>query len=851
MIFLEPEVFDVDGLRVYVLEDSSAPAVSVYSMVSTGSGDESDEEAGFSHFVEHMLFKGTPSRSAVEMGREILRFGGDINGFTSYDLTCYTISVDRSGLETALCIHGDAMAHSLFEGEEVDSERTVILEEVKLTESSPRGVLYKEMARRTFPSHPYGRPVIGYEHTVGGVDRETLYGYYRKHYVRENAAVIVVGDACCGEVVSLVRRYFADLPRGGVEMECRRAEAVFGEAGAFEMKMPTAGLAYVEMAFPGVALAHDDCPALAMLAAVLGRGASSRLQRAIRHTSLAYTVSMNEMALRDGGVVVVSAVCRPEAKEKVVEAVSAEVERLVKEGLPAAELERARSMLLAEWTYERETFPDRAAEVADQVACGCVGKEKELVERIRRMEEAEVLRVAAEYLAPHKVITGAVMPREWAAVEVPAVDVPPLPESPRFPRVSAALKGEGLEHYAATRCGMKCVLRRDESVPMVAGRLMLPAGSVRDGERCVSAVMTAHMLVRGAGGRDYMETVFVMESSGIDVSVEASTDYMSIRFESPPDAVGTALAMLRDMVVEPTFPEEEFEKVRRERISAVGREKDSLFSFMRRALSRALWEGHPYAAPPSGEEDVLEGLSLEEVKAFHASFYDLSKGILSVVGEIDPEAVFNVADDLFGGAAASRIAGDVARWEPLNECREVVFEKHWPAAVVTIAWRTPAFVEESFFPLKVLATVLGNPFDSRIWNTVREERGLAYSTGASYRAGMYGGTFSVFAGVDAANLDMVGGMLLEEVERVRREGVTEEEVAAAVSHLRGNHNLHLQGPSGVADLAAVYEFSGRGHDFIRTYGEHIAAVTPEAVQRAAEEFLDTEKFLRLHIRPAG
>jgi zinc protease len=294
------------------------------------------------------------------------------------------------------------------------------------------------------------------------------------------------------------------------------------------------------------------------------------------------------------------------------------------------------------------------------------------------------------------------------------------------------------------------------------------------------------------------------------------------------------------------------ERTRREMVMRVRREQDSMMSYLARVGARALWGDHPYGRLPSGEEENLLGLSLEDVRDFHRRFYGAGRLVISVAGDIDPEEAAAKVESAFGGLAAPESPEvDLPRYVPISSPLARDERKPWPAAAVALAWRAPAITSRDLFPLQILSTVMGNPFGSRVWKTIREERGLAYTTGATYYPRALGGAFLLYAGVAARNIPLVADLLLDEVRKVKSAPITEEELRDAKTYLAGSYRRSHQGCAQIADFLAFYESCGLGYEFDAGYVDRVQSVTAEDVMRAAVEHLDEENFLTLTIRPSG
>ncbi len=851
--FLEPECRDVDGLGILVLPDNSFPVVAVYSLAYIGSANETDPEAGISHFVEHLLFKGTPQRPVGRIGYEIMRAGGEVNGFTTHDYTGYTIAIESSRLDLALDIHGDAMAHSAFDPAEIEKERTVILEEVKLGETSPGMILRKKIFRRIYPDHSYGRPVIGSRKTVGNASREMLVGYYRKNYCRENMAVVVVGDVKTENVVAGIEKYFSAVPHG--ESAPSPGEPAPGPGDSF-VERRNVNDTYVRMAMSGVGLSHPDYPALSVLGIVLGEGQCGRLFRRVQYPGIANSIGFHTSPMKNAGLMVLSATCQLSRAVELEDVVAGEFENLRKEPPNNAELDRAKKTITAYSVYDRDTFSERAVYQSHFAALASPDFDRAYLEAIEEMTRERLLEAAQKYFNLESAITGKITPKKTLKkIESPDAGSLPGDWSVTRPTLkTSAAPGwdtDGKVKRIVLENGAVILYQENRQLPLIACNAFFRAGSsLEDTSSNGLASLTQRLFLKGAAGRSIDETSALLESLGIDMGGYTRPDDACLCFETLPEELDTALVLLRDAVSSPNLDGTEMERIRKDMIAQVRHEQDDMFSYIARTGTKALWGKHPYACPPSGREETLTQITLQDVRDFHDRFYRPDRLVVSIVGDLDPEEASAKASSVFGKMTGTGSKDDhLSKYVPIDTPMILNEKKSWPAAIVSLSWRCASLLDEDCIPLRVLSAVLGNPFGSRIWTAIREERGLAYSTGAGYSPGILGGAFSLYAGVNARKIPLVRELLIKELELIRTSPADEKELNDAKMFLTGAHKLHHQSAPQMANHLGFYEICGLGYEFDAEYVDRVTAVTIEDLMRVAKDHLHPDNFLTMIVSP--
>jgi len=345
-----------NGLEVMMRESHGAPVISLQLWVGVGSADERPDEAGLAHVLEHMLFKGTENRPVGEVARDVERAGGYINAWTSHDETVYHVTIASRYAREGLDVLVDAAKNSLFDADALDSELKVIIEEVKMGNDSPSRAVTENLFEAMFGDHPYGRPVIGFEKTIKSFNRRKVVGFHRRWYVPKNMIFVVVGDFDTEGMYAEIEAAFGDgWPTGSPRRRLRPERPVATRPQARVEIKAVSEVSYA-IGFPIPGLEHEDVPALDLLAAVLGQGASSRLETVVRREKgLATDVRTISFTPRDRGVFAVFASTAPHRLVPMNTEIFKQLMRVIRDPLSPREVEKARALLLSDSTYSEET----------------------------------------------------------------------------------------------------------------------------------------------------------------------------------------------------------------------------------------------------------------------------------------------------------------------------------------------------------------------------------------------------------------------------------------------------------------------------------------------------------------
>ena len=409
-----------NGLEVLLYPSFDAPVASFWVFYRVGSRNELPGITGVSHWVEHMMFKGTPNVGSGELMLRVNRNGGELNAFTSYDYTAYhqTLPADRIGL--AVGLEADRMVNLLIDPAETESERTVILSERQGAFNNPSYVLWDETLATAFRAHSYREFVIGSEHDLKTMSREDLYGYYRRFYAPNNAVVVVSGAFDADAMQAEIERAFGSIPASdGIDQRAVVEPPQIAER-TVELLHP-APAPEVLMGFHVPGAGHADTHALELLAAVLsgagGRmGKSSRLPRALVATGRARSANANYLRGIDPFLFLLSATGLPDGEAHELDRLLMEQLALIKDqGITAAELDRARKQLITSFHYGSESVSEQAHGIGDAAMYGKPEDFFSYPDDIAAVTLKDVQRVVAEYFRPSNRTVGYLVPTEPAS----------------------------------------------------------------------------------------------------------------------------------------------------------------------------------------------------------------------------------------------------------------------------------------------------------------------------------------------------------------------------------------------------------------------------------------------------
>ena len=408
--FVERTTLD-NGLTIVTEKVESVKSVSVGIWAKTGSRNETDEQAGVTHFLEHMLFKGTENRSSYDIALSMESVGGYLNAFTSSEYTCYYSRCLNTQLEQALDVLSDMVLYPSFPEEEIEKEKNVVIEEMKMYRDSPADYLFENFSSQVFDGHPLGRPVIGFEDTVSGFERQDLYDYMADRYQPDNLLISVAGNMDHKDVVRLVKKFFADV-------EAKEGDDHDPKLTDYKTEQQTLQKAieqtHLVVGKRGLNYDHPDKYKFLLTNTILGGGMSSRLHQNVREQyGYCYTISSFNQSYKDTGLYGVYVGTDKDYVDHVEELIFKELYRLRDEPVPQKELDEAKAQLKGKLLLSLESMSNRMRRLAkSQIYFDRFITLDELISNIDAVQADEIQEFSAGFFEKSQYSKAILLPEE-------------------------------------------------------------------------------------------------------------------------------------------------------------------------------------------------------------------------------------------------------------------------------------------------------------------------------------------------------------------------------------------------------------------------------------------------------
>jgi len=852
-----------NGLQVLLLESRPAPVATFWVWYRVGSRNERPGITGISHWVEHLLFKGTPTHPKGTLTRYIDRLGGRWNAFTWKDYTAYHEVMPAEHLAVAVELEADRMANTIFDSGEIESERTVIISEREGSENFPSYLLREEVDAAAHKIHPYRIPVIGWKDDLRAITRDDLYHHYRTYYHPNNAIAVAVGAFDADRTLELIRTAFSPIPPGPAVPAVRGREPAQEGERRLTLQRPGGATAYLHLAYHVPEASHPDLAALLVIDGLLsgfksivpfdaaGGGRSSRLYRALVETQLASDVTTSLIPAVDPTLFRVVATARAGGDVRAIEERTlAELERLAREPVGAAELAKVKKQAKAQFIFAQDGVYRTALALGAFAAVDGVEAFPMLLERIDRVTAADVSAAAARYFAARNRTVGWYLPEPGGSAS-PAIHAAHHPGTFHYtPDAQKEGARPGAPEVAVTpetvtrselHNGLLVLAHEQPTTGMVAVHGYVKAGAMFDGARPGLARFTAALLQRGTKTRSSQEIAETLEGMGASLAVFSNMEVVALALRVLREDAREAMAIVGDLLMQPTFPAEEVEKVRGELLTGLRIGAQDTRVVAERAWRRLMYPtGHPYAQMVDGEEAVVEGLGRDDLVRFHAERYRPEASILAAVGDLPPGEVLDVTAQVFAswrrqGAWALPHLPPVL--QPTSPRRGEARLGGKIQSDIVLGVPGLSRTDPAYYDVMIANLILGQiGMMGRLGDSVRERQGMAYYAYSDIRAGLLAGPWWVRAGVNPQNETRAIESILEEVRTFQETGPTDEELGDARNFLIGSLALRLETNGGIAQTLADMELFGLGLDYLVRFPGIIRALTRDGIIGGARRF---------------
>lgn len=854
-----------NGLKVLLFPDQSKPTITVNITYMVGSRHEGYGETGMAHLLEHLVFKGTPNHPDIP--QELTEHGARPNGTTWYDRTNYfeTFNATDENLNWALDMEADRMVNSFIAKEDLDSEMTVVRNEYERGENFPSSVLMKRVMSAAFQWHNYGKTTIGARSDLENVPIERLQAFYRKYYQPDNAILTVAGKIDEAKTIELVNKYFGKIPRPERKLIPTYTKEPTQDGEKLVTLKRVGDVQSVAVVYHTPPGSHSDYPAVSVIEELLTNEPGGRLYKALVEPKLASSQWGFAPGLKEGGFIYLNADVRKENDiDKARETMLATLDDIIENPPTEEEVERAKSRILKNWNLAYNNSSRVGLTMSEAIAAGDWRLFFLFRDRIEQVSVEDVVRVAEKYFIPSNRTIGMFIPEQN----------PVRAEIPDAPNVSTLVAGytgneeiaigeefdpspENIESRTETGqydSGIEyALLRKENRGDAVVANMRIRYGTPQSLLGKTSAAeFTARMIDKGTPDMNRQQIQDKLDALEARVNFYGGQSGATVRIETTNKNLGEVIDLAAEILKNPAFDEEEFEKLKEEQLAAIEENLSDPQALANNKFTRLLTpydkDDVRYVRTMEEEIEDIQELTLEDIKSFYNKFYGANEATISVVGDFDKEAIHAKLENHFGDwesdASYKRIANPYIAITPTDE------EINTPDKANSMFFAgMPVKVNDShedYAAMTIGNYMLGGGFlNSRLATRIRQNEGLSYGVGSWFYGSSQddGGGFGAYAISAPENTAKVKEAFIDEINKMINEGFTEEELEAAKSGWLQSQMVNRSSDSRLTGSLNNNLRLDRTMMWSKELEEKVANLTVEEVNAAMKNHIDPSKMV--------
>lgn len=854
-----------NGLNVILVQSHKAPVVSVQMWVRTGSADEGKKEEGISHFIEHLVFKGTEKFKVGEIASRVEGSGGELNAYTSFDQTVFYVTISKNFSDVALESISQMMGFPLFDPTEIDNEREVVIEEIKRGQDSLGRSASQLLFSKAYKGHPYSIPVIGYDKNVRSWSPKKLREYFHSRYAPRNMFLVVSGDFEKAQMKFEVQKYFGTFVDYKIKSVKRPKVPklplgkVFVQKAAFEQS-----IGY--MAWPVPDLKHKDMPALDVLSLILGQGDSSRLvQKARIENVLCNSIGSGVFSPNQPGLFMISTNFLPAKLGQLLATTKDVLRDLLEKGVSAQEVQKAIINLESEKLYAAETVDGWARQVGSAEFSLRDPKAYEKYTRlISKVTPKDVLRVARKYLSASPLITAvtkeetAVVSKQFAKFNkdyskvmknAAKAKVKPTPVK-KLKITKARVKasdGIVIENWN----GVRVLLAPMEQTEVVSARLVTLGGS-RLGDREIPGAteLLGRTLACQTNSRSEAELSAQVDGLASGISAVAGRNSVGISVEGIAGFQKSLAEIFFDVASDSKFTDDLIEREKSVMIEQIKAKADNPAQVCLRQFSKMIYGDHPYGQDMLGTPESLSKLTASGTQKLWQQHLKDKNTTLILAGALDLKQWKEQFDKQLAGkiSKGSRFAEklSVQKLDRSVSHKEVAKKEQ---AHLVCGFPGLTLNDPRRYALELIQSILAGQ-GGRLFVELRDKNSLAYSVSPIKAEGIEAGYFGAYIGCSPEKAEKALQMMRAEFNKLKETLVSPAELERAKRYIIGRHDIDLQRTSSISSAVIYNDIYGLDLNEPFKAAEKYGPITAEQIRQVAQDIFSQPEVVSL-VSPAA
>lgn len=843
-------------LKVILIPSHKSPVVSVQMWVKTGSADEKKGEEGISHFIEHLVFKGTQKFKVGEIASLVEASGGELNAYTSFDQTVFYVTISKTFQDVALDVVSQMMGHPTFDQGETDSEREVVCEEIKMGQDSPGRQSSQLLFSSVYKKHAYGVPVIGYEKNVRSWPVKKLKSFYQSRYVPSNMCLIISGDFEEKEMRTNVQTYFSSFKPYPLKKIKRVAEPQKSLKVTFKTQTKDLKESNFNLAFPAPAIKHKDVPALDVMAMVLGQGETSRLFSKLRlESSLVSSISSYSYTPQDPGLLALSFKVLEQDPKIAFEGIFSEIERIKKEEVSWEEIRKSIINISSEQFYSIETVDGIASKIgSSQFYMNDSLAHEKYLRHIQKITPKDVLRVAKKYLNPKSACYSVLGPKtekemlivlknahkNWLDLIESQKKIKTLKAKnkplkiPKIVFKDIKKTEKSAIEVLTTPQGTRIIFEKSLEIPTVSARLLLGGGArIESPDKMGLSELLGRSWLGATKSKSESQILKMIEESAAGLSpfsgkntVGFSLDYMKPFEEKIVD-------LTQELFLEPEFVPGIIDRERQAMQRQIQAKEDQPSYLCGKQFVKNMFPNHPVSYDQLGTIETTNNIAAADLTNYLKKIRSSKNMLAVIVGDFNQKIWMECIENLEKHFSREPRLLNKVDYKKSEKNEYFFTEKNKEQSHVIVGWQGLNIADRDRYVLHVIQAIMAGQ-GGRLFVELRDKNSLAYSVSPIRMESLECGYFGGYIACSPDKVDKSLKMFHEEFEKIRKTTVPSAELERAKRYLIGQNDIGLQRKSSLCNTIAFDDFYGNDFNESLHIDKVYNEITAKDVQRVAE-----------------
>lgn len=837
-----------NGLTVYVLKDDRFPLVSTRLYVHAGSAYETPKEAGISHLLEHMVFKGTDERPKGAVARDVEAAGGYLNAATSFDYTVYLTDLPAAHWQLGMDVVKDMAFHATLDPAELASEKEVVLSELQRGEDSPGSRIFKVLQASALKGTPYERPIIGYPDTIRAITVEDMRAYIAKYYQPQSMLLVVVGNVEPAAVLDEAQKLFGSLPNtADITPRTPLDPQLLGHGPIVTVQPGPWNKVYLGAAFPVPGDRDVRSVPLDVLAYLLGGDATSYLYQKYKYEKqLVDSIDVGNYSFERVGMLYVTAELDADKVETFWKEFTADMASLKADRFSDEALARARLNLEDGIQRTKETLSGLASWKGRlQFFLGGEQGEENLLTELRNVDHAQLQYALDTWVMPERLSVAVLPPKDATLPDLAAILAAAWPRRDAQVAAAAAAAKTGVETVDLGH-GRTLILIPDATLPYTAVDLYMPGGdALLPPEKQGLAALTARVLTSGTKGRSAPDTERYLSNRAAALSATAGRQIFGLSMREPTRFNKDLFAVFRATLIEPAFDREEVEREKNSQIAAIRARDDQPLGLAFSALPPFLFPGgHPYGYRVMGTVRDVEKYGAGDIRSFWEQQIR-QPWVMAVAGDFDREQVLEFARSL-PVPKDKGVRVDAPLWGKKKELDLTLPERN--QAHLMLVFKTVPVTDEDAPGLELLQNVLSGQ-SGLLFRELRDVQGLGYTVTAFNRLAQEAGYMVFYIGTEPGKVTQAEAGFRKIISDLRDKPLPGADLVSGKNQMEGDYYRERQSLGSRAGEAATLTVLGHPLDFRRQQIAKATTLTPEELQKIARKYLIPDQAYVVKVLP--